>query len=264
MYHKISDTPERKAHPYYWTATSPAIFADHMRFLKEQNYTTISLQDALSRIESKSSIPSREVVVTFDDGYEDFYIHAFPTLSMNGFTATMFLPTSFIGKTSKRFNDADCLTWSEVRELSRAGIEFGSHTVTHPQLRTLKPQAIRNEVRGSKATIEEELGSSVKSFAYPYALPEADKEFKRRMRDILQEEGYDHGVSTAIGSLDRNGDRFFMKRLPVNSADDRRLFRAKLAGGYGWLHSCQYAWKAMGGLIQRRSPTSKVLFPLSE
>lgn len=243
MYHSISEVTERKAHPYYWTATTPAIFADHMRHLHEQNYTTISLQDAVRRIEANSVKREKLVVLTFDDGYRDFCIHAFPTLSRYGFNATVFLPTAYIGETSRRFNGADCLTWAQVRELCRAGVHFGSHTVTHPQLRTLKEEALRDEVRGSKETIEEKLGCPVKSFAYPFAHPETDRAFGQGLRGILEETGYENGVSTIIGTADQAGDRFFMKRLPVNSGDDLRLFEAKLAGAYNWLHALQYAWK---------------------
>ena len=243
MYHSISEATEKRAHPYYWTATTPAIFADHMRHLYEQNYTTVSLQDAVRRIETHSVKREKLVVLTFDDGYRDSYTQAFPTLRRYGFTATVFLPTAYIGETSRRFNGAGCLTWNQVRDLSRSGVHFGSHTVTHPQLRTLKAEAIRDEVRRSKETIEEKLGCPVKSFAYPFALPETDRAFRQRLRGILEETGYENGVSTIIGTADQSGDRFLMKRLPVNSADDPRLFEAKLVGAYDWLHAFQYAWK---------------------
>src|SRR5271165_2102083 len=243
MYHSISEATEKRAHPYYWTATTPAIFADHMRHLYEQNYTTVSLQDAVRRIETHSVKREKVVVLTFDDGYREFYTRAFPTLSRYGFSATVFLPTAYIGEMSRRFNGVDCLTWNQVLDLSRAGIHFGSHTVTHPQLRSLRAEAIRDEVRCSKETIEEKLGGPVRSFAYPYALPETDRAFRRGLRGILEEAGYEAGVSTIIGTADQTGDKFFMKRLPANSADDSRLFEAKLAGAYDWLHALQYAWK---------------------
>jgi len=243
MYHSISEVTEERAHPYYWTATTPAIFADHMRHLHEQNYKTVSLQEAVNRIETPGGKREKLAVLTFDDGYQDFYTHAFPALNRYGFSATVFLPTAYIGETSRSFKGTDCLTWNQVRDLGKAGIHFGSHTVTHPQLRTLRAEAIRDEVRCSKETIEEKLGHRVLSFAYPYALPETDRAFRRELRGILAEAGYEAGVSTTIGTADQTGDRFFLKRLPANSADDRRLFDAKLAGAYDWLHTLQYAWK---------------------
>jgi peptidoglycan/xylan/chitin deacetylase (PgdA/CDA1 family) len=183
------------------------------------------------------------MVITFDDGFQDFYASAFPILSRYGFSATMFLPTAYIGVTSRSFNGRECLTWGQVRELERAGIEFGSHTVTHPQLKTLDSAAVAYEVRTSKAMIEQELGCAVKSFAYPYAFPEADRPFTKRLRGMIDEAGYENGVSTILGTADRAGDKLFMKRLPMNSCDDARLFRAKLEGAYDWLHTIQYASK---------------------
>ncbi len=243
MYHAISDATERRTHPYYWTATTPTVFADHMRHLHEQNYKTVSLLEAVNRIEARSVNHEKLVVLTFDDGYQDFFTQAYPILNRYGFSATVFLPTAYIGETTRSFKGADCLTWEQVGDLNRAGVHFGSHTVTHPQLRTLGAHAVRNEVRRSKETIEAKLGSPVRTFAYPYALPETDRAFRRGLRGILEEAGYEAGVSTIIGTADRSGDRFFMKRLPANSADDRRLFEAKLAGAYDWLHALQHAWK---------------------
>src|SRR5439155_15033721 len=102
----------------------------------------------------------------------------FPTLSKLGFNATVFLPTGYIGRVARTFKGKKCLTWNEVRELHRAGVEFGSHTVTHPRLTSLTVKEIEHEIRSSKDTIEDELGARVRAFAYPYAFPEADVPFR--------------------------------------------------------------------------------------
>jgi peptidoglycan/xylan/chitin deacetylase (PgdA/CDA1 family) len=137
------------------------------------------------------------------------------------------------------------MSWGQVRELRAAGIEFGSHTVTHPQLKFLDEAAVEDEVRTSKEVIQQELGCKVTSFAYPYAFPETDRAFTHRLASTLEGAGYENGVSTIIGTADRKGDRYFMKRLPVNSCDSPSLFRAKLKGAYDWLHAVQYAWKVL-------------------
>lgn len=245
MYHSISDSDESSTHPYYRTATSPAVFEQQMKFLHNNNYVSIDLGEALGRVQvSDPGDGRRPIVITFDDGYEDFYTHAFPVLSQYRFNATVFLPTAYIGATNRWFKDARCLTWDQVRRLRVEGVHFGSHTVTHPQLKGLSAKAIEDEVQHSKDKIEEELGSPVKSFSYPYAFPETDGMFKYKFREILRGAGYENGVSTILGTADRTGDNFFMKRLPVNSCDDHRLFKAKLEGHYDWLHIVQYGWKA--------------------
>src|ERR1035437_7820808 len=133
----------------------------------------------------------------------------------------------------------DCLTWSEVRELQRYGISFGSHTVTHPQLRDLGKDDIEKELVNSKKAIEEKTGREVDSFAYPYAFPQTDAEFKKRLRESLHRAGYRSGVCTIVGRAGHGSDPLFMERLPMNGFDDLALFQAKLAGAYDWISKSQ-------------------------
>lgn len=245
MYHSISRSDGGGRHPYYDTCTAAEVFEEHIRFLHDEGYQTIGLGEAADRIEGGSPAPGKPIVITFDDGFEDFRSGAFPILDRFGYTATVFLPTAYIGDTPQVFKETQCLAWSQVRELQAAGIEFGSHTVTHPQLRDLDFDSIKNEVRVSKEVIEQKLGCAVASFAYPYAFPETDHAFRSGLRQILAECGYQNGVSTVIGTANRFSDRLFLERLPVNSFDDLRFFRAKLEGGYDWLHTIQYSRKVL-------------------
>jgi Polysaccharide deacetylase len=127
MYHSIS-TREECTHPYYRTVTSPEVFAQQMQYLHGNAYSTVGLDDVSRCLAGQPKTPPRPVVITFDDGFRDFYTHAFPILSEYGFTSTMFLPTAYIGKTTRSFKDVECLTWGEVRELQSAGVKFGSPT----------------------------------------------------------------------------------------------------------------------------------------
>ena len=203
-------------------------------FLHSSGYSTLGLGELRQRIQDGREL-DRRVVITFDDGYGDFYIHAFPVLASYNFSATVFLPTAYIGNRRRCFNGNPCLTWDETRELSRAGITFGSHTVSHPQLRNLSQQAIDRELLESRETMEQELGTAIDSFAYPFAFPETDAPFRARLSESLERAGYKNGVCTTIGRADARRSRWFMKRLPVNSGDDPRLFEAKLAGAYDWV-----------------------------
>ncbi len=213
-----------------------------MKWLHDGGYHTLSLPELRAALES-GNIPPRAVVITFDDGYRDFYTDAFPSLRRYGFTATVFLATSRIQDAPVRMEGVDYMTWQEVRELHAAGIDFGSHTVSHPDLRSLGPEEIDYEVGCSKATIEDHLGASVNSFAYPFAFPEEDRDFIRFLEDVLKTHGFETGVSTVLGRPEYKDKRFFLPRLPVNSWDDYPLFRAKLEGGYDWLHWPQRLYK---------------------
>jgi len=238
MYHSISDNLFGKSHPYYQINTSPKAFGRQMKWLHDAGYLTLSLSELLEVFE-KGLIPAKSVVITFDDGYRDFYTDAFTYLQRYGFTATIFLATNRIQDTPVRIDGADYLTWSEVLELDAKGIEFGSHTVSHADLRSLGPEEINYELGFSKETIEDRLCKPVKLFAYPFAFPEEDQDFTRFLSGILQNQGFDLGVSTVIGCASKTDNRFFLPRLPVNSWDDVRLFQAKLEGCYDWLHGPQ-------------------------
>jgi peptidoglycan/xylan/chitin deacetylase (PgdA/CDA1 family) len=248
MYHSISEDQITAKHPYYLTSARPRVFAEHMRFLHERGYEVLSLTEAVHRLESGQTSP-KTTVLTFDDGYENFYTTAYPVMSLYGFRATVFLPTDYIGNEPRSFNNKRCLTWHQVRELHRAGVAFGSHTVTHPQLRSIGPRELAYEVRHSKETLENELDSKIESFCYPYAFPEHDVRFRLILRSQLEESGYKHGVCTILGVTRKGDDTFFLKRLPVSSRDDRSFLRAKLEGGYDWLHRFQYAAKAFKDML---------------
>jgi len=241
MYHSISDANETR-HPYFRTSTSATMFETQMRFLSENRYQSVGLGVALDVLEGRRADLVKPVVITFDDGFRDFRSRAFPVLAACGHIATMFLPTGHIEDHPSQLKGIETLTWSEISELEREGIEFGSHTVTHPQLRTLPPVKVDEELRQSKRTIEDRLGKPVKYFSYPYAFPENARSFVGRLRETLAACGYLAGVSTMIGTATQGEDPFFLRRLPANSSDDILLFRAKLERGYDWLHTLQ-RWK---------------------
>jgi peptidoglycan/xylan/chitin deacetylase (PgdA/CDA1 family) len=244
MYHSISSDAEEERRPYWQVTTTPKQFRRQMTFLREIDCEVVSLHDAL-RFGTNGDRP--RVVITFDDGFLDFMTDAFPVLSELRFPATMFLPTDFIGDKPLEFKGRRCLTWSEVRELQTSGVAFGSHTVSHPQLHDVSHDRLTHELRASKEEIEQCIGSSVDLFSYPYAFPEHDAPFCRRLRETLQSCGYTMGVSTIVGRARAADDPLRLPRLPVNQLDDERLLRVKLEGGYDWVHGLQLATKVVRG-----------------
>lgn len=255
MYHSISENLFGKSHPYSHINTSPEIFLQQMRCLRQVGYRAIDLSELMNAFENGIDL-AKTVVITFDDGYQDFLTDAMPVLKQYGFMATVFLATGRIQQTSLRLEGVDYLTWREVRELHREGIRFGSHTVTHPDLRCMGPEQIEYELAYSKEVIEQEVGAPVNSFAYPFPFPEEDANFTRLLLDELENQGFENGVTTILGRASLKHNRFFLPRLPVNSWDDQSFFRAKLEGGYDWLHWPQWFNKFMhhnASLMQRSS-----------
>ena len=274
MYHNICDDPEPGVPAYYQTNTSSAVFRQHMQFLADNGYQTISVADLVNFLHTSTTetngIPkpntpplqhsnpptrSRSVVLTFDDAFRTVYTQAFPVLQQHGFTASVFLPTAFIGDTRRQFRPStlncrlpaspECLTWSEVLELRRHGLHFGSHTVSHPELVKLPWVEVKRELSDSKCEIEQRLGEPATEFCYPFAFPQAERDFTERLRGLLTETGYSCCLTTQLGRVQVRDDPFRIKRLPANSLDDESLFVAKLDGAYDWLAWPQRAVKTL-------------------
>jgi peptidoglycan/xylan/chitin deacetylase (PgdA/CDA1 family) len=239
MYHSIDGT-RRAGHPYFETRTSPERFALQMQFLAEAGYRALTLSQAVHDLQSGDVHP-RSVVITFDDAYLNFYHAALPVLGAYHFPATVFAVAGFVGSSKPGW--ASFMSWQHLRGARSAGIEIGSHTVNHPELHRLSFDQVGKEIRESKDLIEQNLGSRIQTFSYPYAFPEQDHSFVSLLKSHLLDSGYVGGVSTILGTAALKHELMFLPRIPVNSLDDLQFFQAKLRGGYNWLHGVQYASK---------------------
>ena len=239
MYHGI-DEAQSDRHPYFQTNTSMAAFRAQMQMLAERGYRGVSLEQALYHSSGDSG---QLVVITFDDGYADFYDEAVPVLVNHGFTATVYVVSDLTGNHRLTKGGKTFMSWADVRELSKYGIQVGSHTVTHGHLCKASDAQLKNELRHSKEDIEDGIGSPIDSFSYPYAFPEHNKLYIKRVRECLQMYGYKNAVSTIVGTANSKTDPYLLPRLPVNTFDDNTFLQAKLNGGYDWIHTLQYAKK---------------------
>ena len=251
MYHGIRSVTGF-SHPYFETNTSPDVFARHMNHLREGGYKPVDLNTAARMINS-GTCSQNSVVITFDDGFRDFYTHALPILQEHQFPATMFVVSGFVGSQPTSFEDKEFMSWGEMREIESLGITIGSHTVSHPRLHSLPWKDIERELKESKQSIEDRLGQPVSSFSHPYAFPEQDGIFLKQLRQYMEAAGYDHGVTTVIGGISRHSDRYFLPRLPSNEYDDDELFQAKLKGSYDWLHTPQLIYKFIRNRSRNRA-----------
>jgi peptidoglycan/xylan/chitin deacetylase (PgdA/CDA1 family) len=243
MYHGIRDGVGVR-HPYFETNTSPRVFQQHMQYLYDHGFAAVHLHEAIETL-CQDEDASRHVVITFDDGYRDFYTHALPVLVNYGLKATMFIVSGRTGNQPIRQGGCEFMTWAEVREIKRHGIEIGSHTVNHPELYHMTESQVEDELASSKGDIEDHLGASVQSFSYPFAFPEQDGRFTAILRKLLERNGYENGVSTMIGTASREHNPFILPRVPANTYDDLALYGAKLAGAYDWAHTPQAFYKVV-------------------
>jgi peptidoglycan/xylan/chitin deacetylase (PgdA/CDA1 family) len=200
MYHKV----DTFAYSRYWV--SDRLFDRQMAALQAYGYKTITLADFLDYRAGKITLPEHPIIITFDDGYQDFYTQAVPILKSKGLSATVFLPTGKIGTSEKdRQNNswdskeavypANHLIWDEVRAFVREGFQVGSHTVTHPDLASIPESQIKQELSGSRSDLQDKLGLKVDIFCFPGGSGAADQ----AIQSDLQEAGYTAAVTTFKG-----------------------------------------------------------------
>jgi hypothetical protein len=167
-YHRIVQTKEEGGSLPIWVTT--AQFEEHLQILKEEGFTTLTVSDlaAMPTLADRFRPDWKPILLTFDDGYEDNYTLLFPLLQRYGFTATIFLVAgmkqNLWDKDMGGFAPAPLLSDAQVQEMQRYGIDFGSHSMTHPRLGAIPLASAEEEIRLSKQVLEERLGRTVNSF----------------------------------------------------------------------------------------------------
>jgi peptidoglycan/xylan/chitin deacetylase (PgdA/CDA1 family) len=195
MYHSI-DTHASPAFGRY--VLSPRDLRAHLDHLVDHGFTTLTAAALAGARRRGDALPHRPVVLTFDDAYRDFLVAALPELVRRGLTATLFVPTAFVGATARWLRgcgeqDRPLLGWPELRAVAEAGVEVAAHSHTHPQLDRLPATRVRAEAATSRVALEDALGTSVDGFAYPYGY------WDRSARQAVRAAGF--GYACQVGEL---------------------------------------------------------------
>ena len=204
-------------------STSPGTFAEQMKVLRDAGVMVVSLGDLADDMRAFSN-RENVVALTFDDGFRNVYEHALPILQSYGFPATVFLVTDYCEKTNSwpgqtvTIEREPLLAWREIQEMSRAGISFGSHTRTHPDLRKLSIEEAEEELASSKKAIADATGLPVDTFAYPYGAYDA------ALRNLARQH-FRLACSTHLGFVKRNSDLFALERIEMYYFQSLLLFR---------------------------------------
>jgi peptidoglycan/xylan/chitin deacetylase (PgdA/CDA1 family) len=220
-YHHIS--PQFPDDGKYGETVTVDAFAQQVRWLAESGHTTISVAELFNAIYFDVPLPPKPVILVFDDSYADFYHHAFPLLRELGFRASVSAITGSMDKEGY-------LTWEQARELSRGGIEFLSHTVSHANLALIGPDETRAEITQSRRALEDNLGRPAQYFVYPYGEPFVEGTDDKRAAAIalLQEAGYRGALTTSSGApyvaLQRTDAPFLLRRIPVSGGERLERF----------------------------------------
>ncbi len=223
------------------TRIRPEKFEHLIKYLASLGYHGVSIA-GLKR--------KNDIALTFDDGWQSFFINALPILNKYNFKATVFIISGYVGNKSRwDYKNKGHLSWHEIKILVDEGIEIGSHSVNHVDLRYLDDNKLEYEIAGSKKQIEDKLGLPVKHFSYPFG------RYNRRVIEAVKRAGYENAFALGAGSDDFAVSRHCMYLYDTPYSINMKLFRGS------WLEQCKdYINNSLaGGTI-----TLRKLFPVKQ
>lgn len=205
MYHHVEPEENAKKYARIGLDVPPEMFKEQMLYLKDKGYTIVTPADLVAFFDSGTLLPTKPVMLTFDDGYVDIGDNAFPILRELGLKATLYLPTGLM-------ENFDYLTWAKIDEMNSSGlINFGNHTWSHINVGKDRDIVKMEIVRADKQLMERGLNGT-KTFAYPYGL---ENNFTI---DLLKEMDYKLAFTTTHGRIMCKKQRFVLPRIRIGNA----------------------------------------------
>lgn len=179
----------------------PYVFDSQLKTLRESGYTFLTASELDDIFAGKSKLPEKPILITFDDGYRDFYTDAYPILKKYNAKATAYIVYDFLNRPNYMFSN-------EVLEISKDGlVEIGAHTMDHVWLRGDSLEKVKYQIEESRKKLQELTGKPVLSFAYPYGA------FDGQAVQVVKEAGFTDGVSTIPGIEVTEENKFFLFRI---------------------------------------------------
>ena len=231
VYHSIDESGS-------YMSTRPDMFRLQMEWLRDHQVRAISMRQFFEQGEPWVA-PERTVVLTFDDGLVNFAEAAWPVLREMSFSATAYVPTAHIGADAAWYTDyglprVPCMRWDALRSVHREGADIQSHARSHRDLTSLPPGELREELRQSRAVLEDGLAGSVEHLAYPFGA------VSPAVAQVAREAGYRSAVVLGKGRWHPDTDphwipRVSLDRIAIRSGRTARLsIEACLRGTFGW------------------------------
>ncbi|ERI94393.1 polysaccharide deacetylase [Clostridiales bacterium oral taxon 876 str. F0540] len=193
-------------------------FREQMKYLKDNGYTPLSLDELYSHMVYGTKVPEKPVVITLDDGYSDNYTNAYPVLKEFGFKAVIFVITNTVA------DGGSYLNAEQIKEMDKNGIDIESHTVSHPRLNELSYDKQVNEMKESKEYLEKLLNKDINYIAYPYG------NFNENTLKAVEEIGYKMAVSTKSGLASKANGIYKLHRIYISNNYDMEKFKRLVKG----------------------------------
>lgn len=214
MYHSIGTTRSDSFRRY---SLHPDVFESHLQLLADLGYRTRTVHDLVTHGPGEGPSDGPTVVLTFDDGFLDFASEVLPRLRRYGFTATLYVPTAYVGATSRWLrregeHERPVLGWDELADIVAAGIECGAHSHTHPQLDLSRQATLDNELRLPRELLQDSLGVAVSTFSYPFGY------YSRSVAEGVRRAGYAAACAVRDLPLTDLAERYALPRLTVTDA----------------------------------------------
>jgi peptidoglycan/xylan/chitin deacetylase (PgdA/CDA1 family) len=217
MYHYIRINPDPHDLLGFNLSVTPHDFAVQMLYLQATGFHVVSLGTAIEAIRTHRSLPSRPVVLTFDDGYRDFYTVAAPVLQRLNFTATSFVVSGFLGR-------ARYMTPQMVQILDAEGFTIGDHTVDHAALSSLPAARAAWEMSTARSALEGLIHHPVVDLAYPGG------DFNPSVEQQVRQLGFQDALSTLPGPYHTDSTLYALTRQRVSGGISMGYY-AQLTGG---------------------------------
>lgn len=206
MYHHIQPYDIAKKDKHTTLTVTPEYFEEHLKYLVSSGYTTVSVDQLAQALITHQRLPSKTVVITMDDGYQDIYTNAYPLIQKYRVTVNLMIPTGLIG-------NFGFLSWDNLREMVNSGlVNAYDHTWSHLSLGSAPREKIQYEVVTAKKQLEDNLGRKVDIFAYPYGSE------NQTVMDILRANGFVAAVSTIPGFYQCDSFLLSLHRSRVGNA----------------------------------------------
>ena len=236
-YHGVTERPSRSPEDTKGLHVNHRRFVAQLDFL-ERRYHVISLREYLQANRDGRSLPDYSAVLTFDDGFRNFFTVAAPLLAARAMPATVYLITDKAGEESdinlsRKWTPEDdrrYLSWTEARLLKQEqDVEFGSHTCSHSGLLTLSPAETERELLHSYRNLITHLAVEAPTLSYPKG------QYSRMLADDARALGYACAVTTDRGPNELNHDLFTLGRALIGDDDDEASFAVRVSGLRWWL-----------------------------
>jgi peptidoglycan/xylan/chitin deacetylase (PgdA/CDA1 family) len=238
MYHDLCLDPRSATAEHRPYVLSPSTFERQLESVSKSDLQVMSVAEWCSTPKS-----SRGLILTFDDGHISNHQLALPILRSFGFKGTFFV-------TAGRIGTAGTMDWSQIHALHAAGMEIGSHTLTHRLPSTLDDQELRHELVESRRVLEDGLGAPVTSISSPTGF------FNARMRDIAREVGYRALCIGQPGLVAEGADPYSLCRIAIKASLHRDKFEALLRFDHGLIQRLRFEQWLRAGARTTLGPTA--------